>query len=400
MRIAQLQMFTTNNGWAVYSTPFIRPENSKILQTTNGVQIWKEIIPPILENNSIVRAAFFVDTNTAIMIATHSSMPISPLEEVIPWRTTNGGQTWIVGETLQIDQASQFFPDQLFFLDREHGWLLGESDSGMQNMRVHFFETHDGGMHWEVLYDSVNHLSDPATLWIKGYYPFSEHFSFVSDTAGFFSDGRLFSSQNGGRTWVDHPLDPPADLPDIDCKGSDCKYLDTVSTPIFTSPQDGTLIRRAYLNSEVVMDVFVYYPNTLNRLPLPAAQYLYFTHDGGRTWVPKSLPTKIGTVYFLNASAGWLLGKNDPDPSTPIQLFQTTNGGQTWALIAANCSLPLGSELQFLDEQTGLAFFPYNVSDYYQDFDAHIKIEVRNSFLYKTDDGGRSWTKVEPQITP
>lgn len=395
--LAQLKMFDTNTGWAVYSTPFILPENNKILRTTDGIRNWIDVTPPISENSTNIRAAFFVDANTAVVVSSRSSLPKSAAVEVIPWRTTNGGQTWQTGATLQIDQASEFYPSQLFFIDSEHGWMLGESDSGMGNMRVHFFETQDGGMHWRMVYDSANHLSDPDTLWIKGYYPFLEHFTFASETAGYFSDGRLFRSRDGGRSWVFQPLDPPADLPDLNCNNGNCKYLDTVSTPRFTSSQDGVLIRQAYLNSEIVMDVFIYYPNTQNHLPIPSAQYLYFTHDGGQTWIPKPLPAKIGTVYFWDGETGWFLGKSDPDPATATQLYQTKDGGDTWIQIVANCPLPLGSEFHFIDEQNGYAFYPFAVSDYYKDFDARVN---QTSLLFSTRDGGRSWAKVEPQITP
>jgi photosystem II stability/assembly factor-like uncharacterized protein len=401
LQITQLQMFDTLNGWAIYSDFSIRPwweqEKSKILRTTNGIQTWIDVTPPILENNSNIRAAFFADADTAIIVSTRSSLPDAPAVEVIPWRTTDGGQTWQTGETLRIEQAPEFYPRQLFFIDPEQGWMLGESDAGMGNKRVHFFETRDGGLHWGTVYDSADHLSDIETLWIKGYYPFPEHFTFTTETTGFFSDRRLFNTPDGGRAWVFRPLDPPDDLPALDCYGGGCKYLDLVSAPRFTSTQDGVLIRRAYLNSEIVMDVFVYYPNTLNRLPLPTSQYFYFTHNGGQTWVSKPSPVKIGTVYFSNAQTGWLLGKNDPDPATLTQLYQTKDGGESWSLIATDCPLPLGSELQFVDEQNGFAYYPSGGIDFYKDFDRRVG---QLPSLFSTNDGGRSWVIVEPQIVP
>jgi hypothetical protein len=394
-------MFDTTTGWAIYSDPSIRPwweqEKSKILRTTQGIQTWIDVTLPITENSPNIRSAFFMDAKTAVIASSRSSPPQSPVVDIVPWRTTDGGQTWQAGETLRIEQTSELSPSQLFFIDPQHGWMLAESDSGMQNMRVHFFESRDGGLHWESVYDSVDHLSDTDTLWIKGYYPFPENFTFTTETTGFFSNGRLFITQDGGRSWVLRPLDPPADIPDINCQGGGCKYLDVISAPRFTSALDGVLIRRAYLNSDVVMDVFVYYPNTLNRLPLPSAQYLYFTQNGGQTWTPEPLPVKIGTVYFLNAKTGWLLGKNDPDPVSVTQLYQTTDGGKTWSQITLDCLLPLGSELQFIDEQNGFAYYPSDVIDIYKDFDQRVG---QTPSLFSTNDGGRSWVLVEPHVVP
>jgi len=193
LQITQLQMFDTTNGWAIYSDLSIRPwweqEKRKILRTANGIQTWIDVTPPIPENNSNIRAAFFADANTAIIVSTRSSLPEAPAAEVIPWRTTDGGRTWQTGETLRIEQAPELSPGQLFFIDPEHGWMLGESDACIENKRVHFFETRDGGFHWGTVYDSIDHLSDPDTLWIKGYYPFPEHFTFTTEATGFFPIG-------------------------------------------------------------------------------------------------------------------------------------------------------------------------------------------------------------------
>lgn len=400
-QITQLQMINTTTGWAIYTDPSIRPwweqEKSRILRTTQGIQTWIDVTLPITENSSNIRVAFFVDPNTAVVASSRSTPPESPIVDIVPWRTTDGGLTWKTGETLRIEQTSELSPSQLFFIDPQQGWMLGVSDSGMQNMRVHFFETQDGGLDWETVYDSVDHLSDTDTLWTKGYYPFPEHFTFTTETTGFFSDGRLFNTLDGGRSWVNYPLNPPADIPEINCQGGSCKYLDVISAPRFTSASDGGLIRRAYSNSDIVLDVLVYYPNTLNRMPLPTAQYLYFTHNGGETWTPQPLPVRIGTVYFLNAKIGWLLGKNDPNPASVTQLYQTINGGKTWSQIAPDCPLPLGSELQFIDEQNGFAYYPSEVSDFYKDFDQRVG---QNPTLFSTNNGGKSWMSVEPLVVP
>lgn len=190
-QITQLQMFDTITGWAIYSDPSIRPwweqEKSRILRTTQGIQTWIDVTLPITKNSSNIRVAFFVDPNTAVVASSRSSPPESPIVDIVPWRTTDGGLTWKTGETLRIEQTSELSPSQLFFIDPQQGWMLAESDSGMQNMRVHLFETPDGGLHWATVYDSVDHLSDTDTLWIKGYYPFPEHFTFTTETTGFFS---------------------------------------------------------------------------------------------------------------------------------------------------------------------------------------------------------------------
>jgi photosystem II stability/assembly factor-like uncharacterized protein len=401
LRVSQLRMFDASSGWAGYSEPYFPPKPNKILRTMDGIRTWMDVTPPISEQNTDIGAVFFLDADRAIVVSRRSYLPESTLVEVTPWLTSDGGQTWQAGETFQLDRAAFFYPIQLSFLDPDQGWMLGESDGGMGNTLVYFFETRDGGLHWEMVYDTADHLSDSHDIWMNGIYPYPNHFTFVSKTGGFFSDGRLYSSQDGGRYWKLQPLEPPAELPELNCKGIDCKYvLDLVSAPRFSSQQDGVLVRRVYLNSKVVRDFVESYQGIPKPWPFPAVQYIYFTHDGGRTWVPRSAPVVLGTTYFLDAEAGWLLGKSEPDPAAQAQLYQTTDGGKTWTQVSAECPLSLGSEMQFVDPQTGFAFFPSALADFYRDFDARIQAAEKESTLFYTEDGGRSWTEVAPGIDP
>jgi photosystem II stability/assembly factor-like uncharacterized protein len=397
IQITQVRVFDANSGWALCSDPVNPSKNVKVLRTSIGMETWHDVTPPVLRDDQNIQAAFFADASTAIAVSSRTSLSEPQAVEIITWRTIDGGQTWQHGELVLIERSPDFSPRQLFFIDSEHGWMLGESDAGMGNKRVQLFKTHDGSMHWEDIYDSDDHLSDTYTLWIKGYYPFLERIAFTSEVAGFFSDGKLYGSQDRGASWTPQPIDPPAELTDLGCPDAVCDYLDIISTPRFLSPQSAALVRRVYMKTDLTLDVLVSYPNTLSRLPLPQAQYLYFTQDGGRTWASKPLPVKIGTVNFLDEQTGWLLGKSDPDPEMLPQLYHTKDSGGTWTQITADCSLPLGSEIRFFNERDGFAYFLSEAIDFYKDFDQRIGLTTG---LYVTKDGGVSWVMVQPQITP
>ena len=392
-----LQMFDANIGWIVYFD--FLAKDSKILRTTDGIKTWINVSPSIPESNSLC-AAFFMDINTAVVVSCRTFLPEPLKKEVTAWQTTDGGHTWQTGETFLLDQDCFPLGDQIMFLDKYHGWMMCASTRSMHHSWIALFETQDGGMHWKTVYDTPHHLAGPDPLWISGFYPYSEYFTFVTEMTGFFSNRKMFITRDGGKSWLSDPLDPPVDLPDIDCKSDmgECKYLNTVSIPRFTSIQDGVLMRRVYTNTEDASLVFIYNASTVH-LPLPKAQYLYYTHDGGQTWIPRPSPAKIGTVYFQDAKTGWFLGKNDPDPSTLTQLYQTADGGTTWKQISSDCALPLGSEIQFVNEKTGYAFETFTVSRYYRDYDARVKT-AKSSDIYYTDDGGHSWVKIELQLTP
>ncbi len=398
-QITHLKMMDSEIGWAVYAQPFTRPDGSQIIRTMDGGLTWQDVTPPATTGISDVRAVFFMDPAKAVIVTQPVPVSQSATTEIVAWKTEDGGQFWVAGEPVSFNLSSPlFYPDELMFVDPGHGWLFGESDAGMRNQRVHFLTTSDGGMHWQGVYDSSEHITDPITLWVGGYYPYPGRFTFLNETSGWFSDGYLFSTQDGGIQWASVALTPPADFPELECEGAGCEYLVSVSAPQFFTDQDGILNLRIYLNTETNLDALVFYPNITNRMSIPVAQVLYLTRDGGQTWTSSRLPVQIGLVYFKDTNTGWLLGKSDPNPTASTQMFQTFDGGLNWTLIAADCLLPLGSQIQFVDETTGFAFFNYADADFYKDFDSRIESLFSGPNLYVTYDAGTTWVKVDPVV--
>jgi len=391
VRIVQLHMYGANTGWAIDS-------NGNIQRTTHGVQSWKNVSPPVVEGFKC-RTASFLDANTAVAGCIRSYWPASGEIEVVTWRTRDAGQTWERGELLSSNRGI-LTEIQILMLDSDQGWMFGIGEGSMGHSAISFYNSQDGGMHWESGYHTIP--GDELELWsYYNFYPYQDDFALASDTNGFFSNGDLYASKDRAVTWAPFLLEPPADLPDLNCTGgySQCKYLETISAPRFTSSQDGVLIRRVYTKTEAVGEEFTY-GYSIHQLPLPEAQYLYFTHNGGQTWVLRLSPASLGTVYFLDKNNGWFLGKSDLDPYTPTQLYQTNDGGETWSLIAADCPLPLGSEFQYADEQAGFAFDNYHAIRYYYSADVRVYEAVRHAYLFYTQDGGRTWAKIVPTLPP
>jgi photosystem II stability/assembly factor-like uncharacterized protein len=119
---------------------------------------------------------------------------------------------------------------------------------------------------------------------------------------------------------------------------------------------------------------------------------LYHTADGGLTWNISSTPFSGGDLSFIDADNGWMLADLGVGAgSNAVAVFQTTDGGATWTqtytndpnLPDAGDSLPLGglkADLVPLDMQIawvgGVIYSPGTI------------------YLYRTDDGGRSWSPV------
>ena len=123
---------------------------------------------------------------------------------------------------------------------------------------------------------------------------------------------------------------------------------------------------------------------------------LYHTVDGGLTWNVSSTPFSGGDLSFIDPDNGWMLADLGAGAgSNAVAVFQTTDGGTLWNrtytndpnLLNAGNSLPLGglkADLIPLNMQTawvgGVTYSPGTV------------------YLYRTDDGGRSWSPVSLEL--
>lgn len=129
----------------------------------------------------------------------------------------------------------------------------------------------------------------------------------------------------------------------------------------------------------------------------PNSGTLYRTSDGGLTWKASPVPFSRGDIQFLDEENGWVLADLGVGAgSNAVAVYQTTDGGTTWEQTYTNDpndpnakdSLPLSgikSDLVALNMNTawvsGVIYAPGEV------------------YLFRTDDGGRSWTEV-PMVLP
>jgi photosystem II stability/assembly factor-like uncharacterized protein len=186
-------------------------------------------------------------------------------------------------------------------------------------------------------------------------------FQFFNELDGWgISETYIVRTNDGGITWYD--VTPP----DVEEMGS--------AVETFILDQDHAWVQKPDFNN---------FPN--NGL-------LHQTEDGGLTWSISSTPFSGGDLSFVDAENGWMLADLGVGAgSNAIAVFQTTDGGATWTQTYTNDpnlpetgdSLPLSgikSDLVPLNMQTawvgGVVYSPGTV------------------YLYRTDDGGESWTPV------
>ncbi|MBM3126077.1 MAG: hypothetical protein FJZ87_13550 [Chloroflexi bacterium] len=128
-------------------------------------------------------------------------------------------------------------------------------------------------------------------------------------------------------------------------------------------------------------------------LPDYQAGTLFRTSDGGQHWSSSTTPFGGGDLEFVDANIGWMMSDLGIGAgSMAVSVFQTTDGGATWtrtytndsSLEGAGESLPrsgIKNQITPLNSQTawisGIIYSPGTI------------------YLYRTDDGGRVWFKID-----
>jgi photosystem II stability/assembly factor-like uncharacterized protein len=211
-----------------------------------------------------------------------SSELLRPAPQVDAFGVIDRGQGWVLagvrlfalagGLWREIAQPSDA-PTNAFFLDENTGWV-----SGFRGDTFSVWETLDAGESWQEL-----PVSFPLDWW--DWQPVS--LQFVDQTTGWitwrsvggssFSQGRLFFTTDGGKTWTGAVLPAGGET-------------------AFVSAQEGWLLGSV------------------------GGVKLYRTQDGGRTWegVPTTLGAEIHSLDVIASAAGDRVWAASPEGAIPL----------------------------------------------------------------------------------
>ena len=353
--ITWIRMLDAANGWAIGGQG---QGSDHVLTTADGGQTWHDMTPPepAPVDGSLAALGYFADAGTAWVIY-HSqdemTIPVTPAV----WRTQDGGQTWLSSSPLDIQGLNElFWPSDLVFADSLNGWLLVHVGVGMSHDYVALFRTNDGGQTWARLLDPYGDSGFQACQKTGLVFTSTQNGWLTGDCGGVMAGAFLFQTADSGKTWQNVTLPAPASDPSLfSGSGAVCG----TQSPIFPSPQNGKLIVRC---TDTTQD------------PTVASFYLYTTRDGGAAWVSASSPA--GTLAFVTGDMGWALGRD---------LFQTTDGGQTWTKVK---TVHWDGQFSFASDLLGWA-----VARDTTDTGTLIA-------LVQTSDGGQTWSEIHPVIAP
>lgn len=249
--------------------------------------------------------------------------------------TENGGSDW------KRQGSAATVPDTEFAgvsaIDKERAWAVGTGGEIMY--------TDDAGGHWarqdddqfaDVFFQMVSAV-DAENVW----------------AAGGFSSGAFIARTRNGRDWEQVNIDIFGDVEgfiDIHALSNDVVWaVGTGGTVAITRNGGETWVRTGpggilHVNGVCALDE--------KRAWLAVDSYtLYYTDDGGFTWVQQDIPEGGGEIPALSGAYmgvtavdsdhAWLVGLNSPQMAQKPIIKYTDDGGSTWVeqTSAANTEL-------------------------------------------------------------
>ncbi len=302
--LKSLKFTDSATGWAVGA-------NGAIVHTTDGGEYWTE---QVLDSLVFLRSVEFCNPR----IGWAAGLLSRPRHSGILYKTTDGGRRW---DSQLFSQVNYLL--RVDFVDTSYGWMVGGS-----GVTRHLYKTTNGGDEW-VLLRAENggapvlavEFVDRSTGWLMGW-----------------ANSKLMKTTDGGVTW--QPKDVGINVGSI----SDVFFHNTLAGSAVGGYEVfddlGPIFGRGYIYSTTnggdtwitqdttAPDMFnsVDFVDGRNGWAVGYRGRVYRTRDGGLHWnaqkVPSSIRTSFFAIDFVDTNNGWLCG----DGGT---ILKTTNGGGT-----------------------------------------------------------------------
>ena len=310
------------NGWAA-------GDGGMLYQTNDGGKQWNEIRSAAIAGKVVdVNKIYFINESKGWMLAdTRASKSDEP--QTVLLATEDGGQIW---QNIPMPNVTSFY-----FANEKKGWAVGKNGT--------MLKTTDGGIRWKQV-ENLNRLLGLPTESATSNFGFSDIYFLNSEmgwaVGNFYSKvssniGGLFMTTDGGETWQRIPLAIQRKTPSTRfTKGR----LQTVR---FSNISNGTITGEIEEGSEK----YFFTLKTVNggetweqtRVPAGAAfntqfvddargwtaaataraetsghtvydTVLFHTANGGKSWEPDYVAhgQQIRSVFFISRMRGWAVG--------------------------------------------------------------------------------------------
>lgn len=326
-----VQFLNELDGWGL--------TESQIVRTNDGGLSWYNVTPQDIKETGTTVVTYILDNQHVwIQKPDFNNYPNNGLL----YRTTDGGLTWIISST-------PFSGGDLSFTDVNNGWMLADLGVGAGSNGVSVFQTADGGATWSQSYTNDPNLPNAGdSLPLGGIksdlVPINKQTAWVGGVTYASGTAYLFRSNDGGHTWtpVKLPLPSGAENSELGIDKDEMQFF---------SGKDGFLVIRLAGEST---QTAVYTTNdsgttwTLTPTLIPNAgrssflspqeaiiyngEQFYVTRDGARTWATVTPNIVFGDSFagmnFVSLTTGWVI---TIDPSNHHSLYRTNDGGVTWS---------------------------------------------------------------------
>lgn len=371
--ISQIQMLNVTLGWGVSR---VEGGDDHVMRTFDSGQSWVDRTPPEAASakGKIKHAHLYFSSMEKGFVIYFPEEPGN--QPMIIWSTQGSGETWTASEALETQdlEAGAFEFQNLTFVDENTGWLILTTDPGAGQSPAVIFQTTNGGEKWvRILDPKSSNAGSLNNCCMTGALFQDEKTGIATSSVAAYPAAHVNWTKDGGKSWTTQ------DLPVADEKVFANSMCATESPQAITG---GTLL--------VVVNCVEYVGMTQKHTP-----YLYFTTDQGANWKFLPMPTtpyaegkwdslkRNNVIFFADASNGLFFTQDHYISSTKQletknQIFQTTDGGQTWAKI--NRAAWIG-QFSFISAQTAFCAGMNN----------------NGYLLVKTSDGGLNWSYLTPK---
>jgi len=321
------------NGWGITDTQLVR--------TNDGGITWYNVTPPDVTSAGYNAHNFILNNEHVWLQITDFAKSLTSSDV---YRTNDGGLTWT-------KSTVPFGSGRLMFLDENNGWAFSDLGAGAGSNAVAVFQTTDGGTTWKQTY--TNDPNDPnagTSLPLgglkSGLTPLNMQTAWVSGVT--YSDGAvyLYRTDDGGANWsqVTTLALPPAGQ----------------TTQVSFDPVQVVTSTNAFVTVRI--------PSDETKLAV------YVSNDAGNTWslTPVLIPNG-GSADFLSAVEAVIYNGE--------QFYVTHDAARTWSIIPPAVAFgETFAMMDFVNSATGWVITDSN----------------DHRSLYRTNDGGATWSPVIP----
>ncbi len=330
--LVSLDFLNELDGWGVTETQIVR--------TNDGGASWYNVTPPAVEETGF-SVAMFVSDNEHVWLQKpdYNNYPNGGTL----YSTGDGGITWTSFTT-------PFSEGDLYFLDEQNGWALASLGAGAGSNAVAVYQTTDGGSTWEQTFiNDPNSPNASDTIPLGGLksdiVPINMQTAWVSGVTYSSGEVYLYRTDDAGHTWTRVSVEIPASAgnSELGITKDQMKFISD-KDGFFVMQIAGEAMQSAVYITHDSGDTWTLTPTILNgtgesrflsvqEMVMYNGEKFYVTNDAGDTWNTVSPDVIFGESFvdmeFANLNTGWVI---TVDPTTNHHsLYKTSDGGATWS---------------------------------------------------------------------